>query len=73
MSLGPNGVFQVMKKVTFQRILIFWSSRKWGCFFGHLYAAQCVLVGGGVGSGIVVYEIGASRDFYHCGHLAQWI
>ena len=32
MSLENQGVFQLLKKVTFRRILTFYNSRKWGHF-----------------------------------------
>jgi len=32
MSPGNQGVFQLLKEVTFRRILAFYNARKWGCF-----------------------------------------
>ncbi len=45
MSPGNQGVFQLIKKVTFRRILVFYDARKWGHFWGDQCAAQCALVG----------------------------
>ena len=45
MSPGLGGVFRLMKKVNFRRILAFYSLWKWGTFWGHLFAAECALVG----------------------------
>ncbi len=41
MSPGNQGVFQLMKEVTFQRILTFCNSEKWGRFGGDECAARC--------------------------------
>jgi hypothetical protein len=41
MSPGNQGVFQLLKEVTFRRILASCSLRKWGYFWGALCAAQC--------------------------------
>ena len=40
MSPGNFGVFQLLKEVTFRRILVFCSSRKWG----HLESALGLLM-----------------------------
>jgi hypothetical protein len=40
MSLENCGVFQLLKEVTYQRILAFYNSRKWGYFGGASFAAQ---------------------------------
>ena len=34
MSLENQGFFQLLKEVTFRRILVFYNSRKWGRFRG---------------------------------------
>ncbi len=41
MSPGNQGVFQLLKEVSFRRILAFYNSRKWGHFRGALFEAQC--------------------------------
>ena len=40
-----RSVFQLMKKVTFRRILTFCSSRKWGCFGGICGRLSALLIG----------------------------
>jgi hypothetical protein len=41
MSLGNQGVFQLLKDVTFRRVLVFYNSRKWG-HFGAVHARLSV-------------------------------
>ena len=41
MSPENQGVFQLMKEVTFRGILVFYNLRKWGYFEGAWAVAQC--------------------------------
>ncbi len=40
MSPENQGVFQLLKEVTFRRILAFYSSRKWGYFWWCIVTVQ---------------------------------
>jgi len=45
MSPGNQGVFQLLKEVTFRRILAFYDARKWGHFGGVCSRRSGWLVG----------------------------
>ena len=43
MSPGNQGVFQLLKEVTFRRNLMFYNALKWGCLGSALYAICALL------------------------------
>jgi len=49
MSPGNQGVFQLLKEVTFRRIVGFCSSRKWGHFEGICSWLDALWLAGGIG------------------------
>jgi len=49
MSLENRGVFQLLKEVTFRRILAFYNSRKWGYFGGIHGRLSALCLAGGIG------------------------
>gem|GEM_PF-5471640 len=49
MSLENQGVFQLLKEVAFRRILAFYSSRKWGYFWGINARLGALWLAGGTG------------------------
>ncbi len=45
MSPENRDVFQLLKEVTFRRILAFFQLARMGAFWWHLCMAQCALIG----------------------------
>ena len=71
MSPENRGVFQLLKEVTFRRILAFYSSQKWGHFGGICVRLKVLWLAGGTGlkasNRTVVFTI--NRAKFDCGDI----